>query len=68
MGLNFDAIRRRKRGQPTGKEIFDRELVVCPSWNEVEKLESKTILPVHVDEAQMMAETPLRRTRSSFSS
>jgi len=56
--LDFDRIRKCTRGQPTGREIRGLPLVICPSWDEVANLEGQGALPVHVDEAQMMAETP----------
>lgn len=59
MPLDFDRIRKCKRGQPTGREVFGLPLVICPSWDEVAALEGQGALPVHVDEAQLMAETPL---------
>lgn len=58
-GLDFDRIRRRKRGYPTGREIGGMPLVICPSWEEVQKLEGQGVLPVHVDEAETMARSTL---------
>ena len=59
MSIDFDRIRKCTRGQSTGKVIQGLPLVICPSWDEVANLEGQGVLPVHVDEAQMMAESTL---------
>jgi hypothetical protein len=57
--LDYDRIRKCKRGQPTGKEVFGLPIVICPSWDEVASLEGQGALPVHVDEAELMGKSSL---------
>jgi hypothetical protein len=53
-------VRKGKRGKTLeGTQVFNLDVVVCPTWEEKERLEGKGVLPIYVDELEAFANSKL---------
>lgn len=55
------------RGKPLQGAIFrEKQMVVCPTWEEKEKLAGMGVFPIHADELELMVTNKLAEDEKNF--
>ena len=55
------------RGKPLeGKSFREKQIVVCPTWEEKQKLAGMGVFPIHADELQLLVTNKLTETERNF--